>query len=153
MLASASADDVARGLGYFAERFGLGEEAFAGHRFFLRARTIWAAADSPTLSEALEKLALDSVGIPLLRFLPGGPKPTTRGLQVFGGRAVRNVADLAPGDLARLLRGELLGREFPCQPGYVILRSEGQIIGCGLYGRQGLRSQIPRGFGGGGVET
>lgn len=144
-------------LAYFFERFGIPPEAFQGYRFARRGGTIWIASDAPGLDEALRQLKVETAGIPLLRRRPErseGPalsrvegippwKPTTAGLQVFGRFATRNVVDLDDEALETFLRQGIVQKDFPVEAGYVIVRWKGRVLGCGLYGKGGLRSQIP----------
>lgn len=146
-------------LAYFFKRFGIPPEAFRGHRFLQRGGTIWVAADAPGLAEALEALKIETAGIPLLRTrlgpgrseglalsrVEGMPnwKPTTAGLQIFGRFATRNVIDLDDKALEAFLRQGVVQGDFPVEAGYVIVRWKGKVLGCGLYGKGGLRSQIP----------
>ncbi|MBI3077442.1 MAG: hypothetical protein HYY85_10765 [Deltaproteobacteria bacterium] len=129
-------------LDYLAGRFGIAAEAFADHELLDTGSGIWAVAQSPRLREALALLPT-SAGLRVLRRTAGGFKPTTYGLQRFGVAASRNVVDLAEPELGRLLRGEALEGPFPAEPGYVILRCEGWVVGCGLYKQGRLLSQIP----------
>lgn len=145
MLASVSDREHQEILAYFFERFGIPLEAFEGVRLLRRAGTIWAVAEAPGLDEALEKLKVQAAGSPLLRVRNRKWKPTTSGLRVFGRHAWKNVVDLDDEEAGLFLRGGTINRTFPAEPGYVIVRWQGHLLGCGLYGAKGeLRSQIPR---------
>jgi len=131
-------------LAYFLERFGIPLEAFKGVRLLRRAGTIWAVAEAPGLDEALERLKVQTAGIPLLRVKSPKWKPTTFGLQIFGRYARKNIVDLRDGEVGPFLRGETIRRPLPAESGYVIVRWQGHLLGCGLYSQKGgLRSQIP----------
>ncbi len=144
MLVSVSDPERQAILAYFFERFGIPFEAFEGVRLLRRAGTIWAVAEAPGLDEALERLKVQTAGIPLLRVKTPKWKPTTFGLHVFGRYARKNIADLSDGEVIPFLRGETIRRTLPAEPGYVIVRWQGHLLGCGLYNqRGGLRSQIP----------
>lgn len=144
MLASVSDHERQEILTYFFERFGIPSQAFEGIRLLHRAGTIWAVAFAPELNEILEKLKIQAAGIPLLRVNTPKWKPTTFGLQVFGRHARKNVADLDDEEVGPFLRGQTIRRTFPTEPGYVIVRWQGHLLGCGLSNVKGeLRSQIP----------
>lgn len=131
-------------LAYFAERFGVPKESFQNFRLLKEGKTIWIVADGPGLDEVLERLKIEMAGIPLLRLKAPRWKPTTAGLHLLDRQATRNGIDLDDLELNDFLAGKPLSRTWPAEPGYVIVRWKGRILGCGLYRREELRSQIPR---------
>jgi len=84
-------------------------------------------------------------------------KPTSLGLMRFAAGARRNVVDLTRGALFDLLRGHRVDGSGPgalhrgIEPvgpidgGYVALRWQGEILGCGFVDARGLRSALPHG--------
>lgn len=143
MLAFVGLDESQQVLSYFSSRFGISPETFQGYHFLKIGSTIWVASAVPGLKEAIGALKVETVGIPLIRTNVGWWKPTTAGLQVFGKKATRNVVELDDEQLEMLLRKEPIWGQLPAEPGYVIVRWRGHILGCGLYGKGRLRSQIP----------
>jgi len=101
-------------------------------------------SDAPDLRKALGLLNIETAGIPLLRKRPPRWKPTTAGVQFLGPQATRNVIDLDDDSISPFLEGQTLYGEFDVDPGYVIIRSEGRILGCGFYDKGKLRSQVPK---------
>jgi NOL1/NOP2/fmu family ribosome biogenesis protein len=93
---------------------------------------------------SLASLQVESVGLPLLRLMQAGFKPTSVGLQVFGTHADRNTVSLRPTQLIELVEKREIGLECSASPGYVIVRVEAFIIGCGLCIPGRLVSQLPR---------
>jgi NOL1/NOP2/fmu family ribosome biogenesis protein len=71
-------------------------------------------------------------------------KPTTSALQVFGRHAKKNVVHLCEEEGRAFLAGSSLYLETDCQPGYVVVFYRGEVLGCGLYSRGTLVSQIPK---------
>ena len=132
-------------LGYFFDRFGIPGSAFDGLRFLKEEKTLYAASDACRLENILEKLRVEAVGVPLLRLDSSLWKPTAAGLRLFGKEASRNILELDDNGLEALLQQGGMDGPLPFDPGYVILRWKGRILGCGLYGRRGLRSHIPEG--------
>jgi NOL1/NOP2/fmu family ribosome biogenesis protein len=128
-------------LHYFEERFGIPERAFHGFRLLIEKKTVWVVSDSPGLEEILGKLKIETAGVPLLR-LGSFWKPTTAGLQLFSQEASRNTIELDDHSLKAFLTRANLEGPLPLEPGYVILRWKGSVLGCGIYGRRGLRCQI-----------
>jgi NOL1/NOP2/fmu family ribosome biogenesis protein len=131
-------------LDYFSHRFGIPEKAFDGFCLLKEERKIWVVRDHPELERILQEMRVESAGIPLLRTKASGWKPTTAGLQVFGHHATRNVIDLDGDVLRAFLNRESVEATFPIEPGFVIVRWKGKVLGCGVYGQGRLRSQIPR---------
>jgi NOL1/NOP2/fmu family ribosome biogenesis protein len=126
---------------YFSERFGIRQEFFNGFRL-LKKGMIWIVSDAPPLNEMLRGLKVETAGLPFLRIRRPW-KPTTVGLQLIGPYATRNVIELDEVGLEGFLSGEPMIQPFPADPGFVIVKWNGEVLGCGLYGKGGLRSQIP----------
>ena len=128
---------------YFSDRFGIPEKAFEGFCFLKGERKIWVVRDHPELERILNQLKVESAGIPLLRTKPSMWKPTTAGLHLFGPHATRNVIDLEGETLQAFLKREPIDGPLSLDPGFVIIRREGKVLGCGIYGKGRLLSQIP----------
>ena len=134
-------DERDRALLYLEERFGIPRDAFSRHRLLLRGEHICAVREEAC--DAWDALNGLYCGLKLLKVSgSGGYKPTTRGIQVFGRAATRNVCDLEEQDLRSLLEGRSL--PFPGGKGFVVLRCRGNPIGVGLARDDRLVSQVPR---------
>jgi NOL1/NOP2/fmu family ribosome biogenesis protein len=129
-------------LSYYRERFGIPDEVFTGFSFLKEGKMIWVVSESKGLEEIFDRLKIMSAGVPLLRLLERW-KPTTVGLQVFGGLATKNVVTLDDETLNIFLKDETIRKNFPVEFGYVIVKWKNGVLGCGLYGKEGLKSQIP----------
>ena len=81
--------------------------------------------------------------MPLLRRVKTHFKPTSAVLQLLGRYATKNIISLKPIELKKLVEKKGIEAEFPVSPGYVILLTEGVIVGCGLYVPGRLLSQFP----------
>ncbi|MBW1980235.1 MAG: hypothetical protein JRJ12_03360 [Deltaproteobacteria bacterium] len=71
-------------------------------------------------------------------------KPTSAALQLFGAYASRNVITLTAEELQELWANRKLPQKFPVSPGYVIVRLQEEIVGCGLYLGDCLFSQFSK---------
>ena len=131
-------------LDYFSRRFGIPEKVFEGVCFLKGERKIWVVRDHPELERILQEMKVESAGIPLLRTKASRWKPTSAGLQVFGRHATRNVLELGEENLPLFLGGKTLEAPSFLEPGFVVIRQRGKILGCAVYGKGRLRSQIPR---------
>jgi NOL1/NOP2/fmu family ribosome biogenesis protein len=116
--------------------------AFVGYHLLERHKVYVLLAAAPCLDD-LASLKVHHVGLPLLRKIRQHLKPTTAALQRFGAQASRNVLDLSAAQVTDLLRTAALALEVDVDPGYVVLRHAGRLLGCGLYTPGRLRSQIP----------
>jgi len=65
----------------------------------------------------------------------------------LGDRISKNIVELDKQEFLNLLnREEMVPREME-EKGYVALRFEGQIVGCGYYMNETVSSRIPKGRG------
>ncbi len=71
-------------------------------------------------------------------------KPTTSALQVFGRHATKNLIHLDSADARSFMEGRTLAIESDSESGYVVVFYRGEVLGCGLYSRGLLVSQIPK---------
>jgi hypothetical protein len=130
-------------LGYFERRFGMPVCLFAGYRLLERSKVYVILRDSSHL-DALAFLKVQNVGFPVLRKVRQHLKPTTAVLQGFGQAATRHTIDLSSAQMAQLFTDRRLPYDLDWEPGYVILRHDGEILGCGVYTPGWLHSQIPQ---------
>lgn len=92
----------------------------------------------------LVSLQVESVGMPLLRWVKTHLKPTSVALQLFGCHAKKNIVSLKPDQLRDLVEKKEIKGEFTTSPGYVMVVTNSAIIGCALYLPGRLISQFPR---------
>ncbi len=123
---------------YLEERFDIGREETA---FTLREVNgdIWIT--SPEMETELEA---ETYGIRFIRQMKIGLKPTTYGLQLVGDRLEKNVVDLDRRELEDLLNGDMI-EVTGLTKGYVALRFQHRVIGCGFYKDELVSSRIPKG--------
>ncbi|MGB3944987.1 MAG: hypothetical protein WBK88_09370 [Methanothrix sp.] len=120
-------------------RFGIPPRAFEGVSFFRRGRNVWAVS-LPDLPD----LDFEAVGLRFLSLRGRVPKPTTYALQLFGRFATKNAVDLSDGEARRFIAGERQQLSAPVEDGYVVVSYRGDVLGCGLYSRGDLISQLPK---------
>lgn len=130
-------------LEYFTVRFGIPLTSFADYALLERHKTFVLAPNSPHLA-GLASLKIHSLGLPVLRKIPPYLKPTTAALQRFGQQASQHILELSAVQIAQLLQEHELPLDSDWQPGYILLRYAGHVLGCGLYLPGRLRSQLPR---------
>ncbi len=142
-------------------RFGIPESAFEGYRFFRKAQSVWVVSDAD-----LPALSYEALGMRMMSMKDRLWKPTTCALQIFGRFATRNLVHLTGARAAAFLAGESQQIESSsescsksssefcsaspsepcCESGYVVVFYRGEVLGCGLYSRGRLISQIPKEF-------
>jgi hypothetical protein len=130
-------------LEYFDRRFGIPLTAFDDLCLLRRHKTYDLLSASPH-AERLAGLQVHSAGLPVLRIIRHHLKPTTVALQRFGSQAIRHVLDLSEAQVIALRHEREQPLQLDIQPGYVILRHAGHILGCGLYTPDRRRSQLPQ---------
>ena len=142
-------------IGFWREKFGVPPETFDNYVFYKKgAKKVWAVRRETVSAlegedtEALETLDYESVGLPLLRVGGEHDKPTTDALQLFGDSVTKNAVELDTEDACEFVRGETVDIEFgedEVDLGYVAVKHEEEVLGCGLYFPGELRSQVPKG--------
>ncbi len=135
--------------GYFKERFGIDEKVFSGVEFIETRKAVWMVSPDIVSGENLKLLGLKRLnytGIRLLRKTgPNSYKPTTYGLQLIGQGATRNVIDLTKEELSELLDKGSIALDKEDLKGFIIIRYNGLVLGCGLVKEGVLYSQLPKG--------
>lgn len=131
-------------IGELWQRFAIPEELRARFRFWQRGkRMVWLAWPEawPFFSVPLE-----GVGIPLLQQIGTGVKPKTHALQYLAPYVRANVVELPDREAARrFLSGQSQNLHAEsASPGYVLVRFGRFALGCGLWARGQLHSQIPK---------
>lgn len=129
-------------LDFWERKFGVPPTAFEDYRFVMKGENkVWVTdARPPDLD-----LEFEAVGLPFLRVNQEHPKPTTDALQRFGEHITKNAVDVTTGEARKFVSGDTVDREFEVDLGYVAVRFEGEVLGCGLYFPGELRSQVPKG--------
>ena len=128
---------------WWEERFGVPEEVFEPYEFYLRGRnTIWALRKTDKLPAGLR---FEALGMVIMRRSKFGWKPTTNAIQVFGQHARKNTVDLNEEQMRAFVAGlDVKGPFEGVEEGYVVVRYRGLPLGCGLYRRGVLKSQVPK---------
>ncbi len=132
-------EDRSQVISLWSERFGIPEEAFSGYSFYRMAQNIWAFRGPP-----LPRMSFETVGLRIISLKDKLWKPTTSAIQVFGVTATKNVVSLGEREAREFLAGGTLEVSADVEPGYVVVRSGEDILGCGLYSRGRLISQVPK---------
>lgn len=128
-------------LDFLFERFGIPPSRFDG--FVLYSRGDYVSALAKGAAQAAKELEGEDGGIQVAKLTHSGfHKPATRGAQVFGDCATKNVVDLTGADLKALVEGRRV--DAPGFQGFVLLRLDGLPIGVGLCREGRLESQLPR---------
>lgn len=127
-------------LEFWERKFGVPPDTFDDYRFFMKGRNkVWISG-----TEHLD-LTLEAIGLPFLRVNQEHPKPTTDALQRFGEHVSKNAVDVTAEEARTFVSGETVEREYDVDLGYVAVRYDGDVLGCGLYFPGELRSQVPKG--------
>jgi NOL1/NOP2/fmu family ribosome biogenesis protein len=132
-----------RVLSYFETRFGIPDHAFEPFSLLDRGK-VYVLLSRLAPVEAIYSLRLQNAGLPILRKMPTRLKPTTAAIQRFGPQATQHIVDMTADQAQDLLRRGVIAYGEPLEPGYVILRQDGHVLGCGLVTPGQLRSLIPK---------
>ncbi len=120
------------------DKFGVSEEIIGRYKFCVHGKSVWAYT-----GECVGMGNLEVVGIRALR-VKNIIKPTTAFLRVIGKYCTKNVICLDDNEALQFLKGNDIRGEFNADPGFVVVRSKTDILGCGLLAGDRLISQIPK---------
>lgn len=95
-------------------------------------------------SEETSGLETETRGIRAVRDMDIGLKPTTYLLQLLQDEISKNVIELSQKDLESFNEDEMIEREMS-KKGYVALKFQDRIIGCGFYMDGLVSNRIPEG--------
>ena len=127
---------------YLSNRFGIEKRLLDNYELVENSGDIWIVS---TGIEDYEKLEVETYGIRFLRITGRGMKPTTYGLQLIENSIERNIVEVDKDELKLLLaRKEMIPRDLE-EDGYVAIKYEENIIGCGFYKENVVSSRIPKG--------
>ncbi|QER41605.1 hypothetical protein F1847_02170 [Thermodesulfobacterium sp. TA1] len=119
-------------LTYLEERFGLLPELFEDYEILKGVSNFWLFPKTSYLN-FLTSLEVQTVGLLFLRKVSSYLKPTSAFLQRFGDLATKNVVTLSSEIIEKLKERKKVEIDLDLSPGYVILRDEKWVLGCGLY--------------------
>jgi NOL1/NOP2/fmu family ribosome biogenesis protein len=143
-----SADDaVEQARAYLADRFGVQPEASVLDGMVLKkvSDDVWLVPENHDTAYAVE-----TYGIRCIRVQDIGLKPTTYALQLLEPAISRNVVMVDQEQVLALLDGNLVPIDAVAgdvEEGYVGIRHDDRLLGCGLYKNGTVSSRIPKGRG------
>lgn len=141
-ISSSSGNEVEDAWSYLKERFGVEKKDLEDYAIKQKSGDFWLVSDSMAT-----ELETETEGFRFLRVTGRGLKPTTYALQFLGDRASRNVVEVDREEFLKLLRREeMIDRDLESD-GYVALKYQGRIVGCGMYRADVVSSRIPKGRG------
>lgn len=127
---------------YLEERFGISREDLEDYRLKFKSGDIWLVS-----SDTETDLDVETYGFRFLRFTGKGLKPTTYSLQVLEDKLEKNVIEVDKKELEGLLKRERMVDRDLGENGYVAIKFQGRIIGCGFYAKDKVSSRVPKGRG------
>lgn len=128
-----------KGYQYLEDRFGIRDEDLEGLELVERHEDLWLASKEKTGYRA------ETRGVRALRDTGIGLKPTTYLLQYLSDRLEKNIVELTDEEFRDLLaRENMIDRELD-EEGYVALKYDSRIVGCGFYKDEKVSSRIPKG--------
>lgn len=127
---------------YLEERFGVQRADLKGFDIVERSDDYWLVSDS--LEAATEDLEVETVGFRFLRETKYGLKPTTYALQFIGDHIEKSIVELSDEEVEKMLgRTSMIDRDLT--KGYVALKYDGDVLGCGFFMDGVVSSRIPKG--------
>jgi NOL1/NOP2/sun family putative RNA methylase len=124
---------------YLEKKFGVEKNNLLGFRIEKISGDYWLHTEKNV------DLEFETKGIRCLRDTGRGLKPTTYILQLLENKIRENIVEVDKEELIDLLdRREMIDREMKDE-GYVALKYQERIIGCGYYKNQKVSSRIPKG--------
>lgn len=128
-----------KGLNYLEERFGVAVDELEGLKLVERHDDLWLASEQSTEYDA------ETRGIRALRATGIGLKPTTYLLQYLDEEISKKVVEISDEECEKLLaRKDMIPRDMN-EEGYVALKYDDRVLGCGFYKNEKVSSRIPKG--------
>ncbi len=127
---------------YLENRFGINREELEDYELREKSGDLWLVS-----SDAETGLEVETHGIRFIRIMDIGMKPTTYALQLLGDDIGKNTVELDRDELVMLLRREDMVERQMSEEGYVALKFQDHIIGCGFYRNGTVSSRVPKGRG------
>ncbi len=131
--------EVEKAYKFFRERFGLDVKQMEGFRLERISGDFWLVSDTE------QELETETRGLRALRDTGKYLKPTTYVLQLFDDELEKNVVELEKEELKAILDEEDMIEVEASSKGYVAIKYEGRVIGCGLYMDGVVSSRVSRG--------
>lgn len=124
---------------YFKNRFGVKKKFWKDYNLYEKGNSIWI-----TSKELDPREDFIAGGIRTLRYIGKKVKPTTYILQILNGRIKKNVKHLNEKEVETLIL-EREPIEESLDPGYIALKINDKVIGCGMMNHQSeLKTQISK---------
>lgn len=121
---------------YLERRFGIQKQDLKPLSLRERSGDLWLVRGETDLN-------VETDGIRALRVSNRGFKPTTYFLQLAGDHVGKNTVTLSDEELEMLLNREMIERTG-MDKGYVALRYDGQILGCGYFMNEKVSTRISK---------
>lgn len=131
-------------INFIKKRFGFTKEDFSGFVFIADDKRVYVTTEDVGLAQNLPAKA-HSYGIVAGRIQRDGRilKPTTNFLQIFGSRAKKNIIELSEDEKDGFIRGLDIETDSDFENGYVIVRWNGHVLGCGYLKDGILGNELP----------
>lgn len=133
---------VSRGWKYLEQRFGVSREDLGDYGLREASGDLWLVS-----SDMDTELEVETYGIRFIRQMKIGLKPTTYGLQLLGDRIKKNIVEVDRKELKKLLRRKEMVERNLDEKGYIAIKYDSRVIGCGFYKDGKVSSRIPKGRG------
>lgn len=129
---------------YFGDRFGIPCYILQRFHILLRGNTYFGLSrSSPGDKEPVLPFKVTYVGLPLLRRVGRYLKPTSPALRLFSPWITRNRILLPDDDAWNFITCGEIPLQQDLSEGYVLVQTQTMVIGCGLYLKGRLKSQLP----------
>lgn len=129
-------------LEYCEERLGISRELFDEYSFYEGSKNkIYIIKRLLSL-----RFTPESSGLCIFRF-DKTPKPTTNFLQLFSSNISKNILDIDKNKLMEYCKGknlEIVNDTDKIEPGFIAIRYNGNIVGCGHWNKNIVKNQLPK---------
>lgn len=127
---------------YLKQRFGIPERYLDNKEFVKRTGDIWLNS----VKSKDERIEYQTEGIRFLRINKHGYKPTTYALQILQDQVNKSLVEVNREQFQKLLNREMIKhKDKSKEEGYVAIKHQKRVIGCGLYKDELVSSRIPKG--------
>lgn len=128
---------------YYEFRFGIPVEEMEKYNYLTRGDSVWICPHEIDIT-FLKLVEFERVGLRCCRWTQGLFKPTTHFVQLMSRHITKSRIEMKKDQLLNFLQRKSFETDQTCDPGYIVVSFENQVIGCGRFKEGEVFSEFPK---------